>query len=73
MESVQRQATTMVKKICKMDYTDRLKFLKLTTLEDRRIRGEEFIQIFKIVRSNEEVQLLRDFVATATTSTTSSL
>ena len=51
MESVQRQATKMVKKL---DYTDRLKFLKLTTLEDRRIR-DGFIQVFKIVRSFEEV------------------
>ena len=29
MEGVQRRATKMVKKICKMDYVDRLRFLKL--------------------------------------------
>ena len=58
MESVQRRATKMVKKICKMDNTDRLKSLKLTTLEDRRICGG-LVQIFKIVRSFEEVQLVR--------------
>ena len=58
MESVQRRATKMVKKSCKLDYTDRLKFLKLTSLEDKRIRGG-LIQVFKIVRSFEEVQLVR--------------
>ena len=52
------KATKIVKKICKLDYTDRLKFLKLTSLEDRRIRGG-LIQVFKIVRSFEEVQLVR--------------
>ena len=57
MENVQRRATKMVKKICKLDYTDRLKFLKLTSLEDRRIRGG-LIQVFKIVRSFEEAQLV---------------
>ena len=56
MESVQRRATKMVKKICKLDYTDRLKFLKLTSLEDRRICGG-LIQVFKIVRFFEEVKL----------------
>ena len=39
MESFQRRATKMVKRICILDYTDRLKYLKLTSLEDRRIRG----------------------------------
>ena len=58
MESVQRRATKMFKKICKLDYTDRLKFLKLTSLENRRFRGG-LIQVFKIVRSFEEVQLVR--------------
>ena len=58
MESVQRRATKMVKKICKLDYTDRLKFLKLSSLEDKRIRGG-LIQVFKIIRSFEEVQLVR--------------
>ena len=49
----------MVKKICKLDYNDRLKFFKLTSLEDRRIRGG-IIQVFKVVRSFEEIQLVRD-------------
>ena len=54
MEGVQRRARKMVKKICKMDYVDRLRFLKLNSMEDRRIRGG-LIQVFKIVRSFEEV------------------
>ena len=53
MDSVQRRAAKMVKKICKMDNTDKLKFLKLTNLEDRTICGG-LIQIFKIVRFFEE-------------------
>ena len=48
MEGVQRRATKMVKKICKMDYVDRLRFLKLNFLEDRRIRGG-LIQVFKLL------------------------
>ena len=58
MESVPRRVTKMVKKICKLDYTDRLKFLKLTSLEDRRNRGG-LVQVFKIVRYFEEVKLVR--------------
>ena len=57
MECVQRRATKMVKKICKLDYTDRLKFLKFTSLQDKRIRGG-LIKVFKIVRSFEETQLV---------------
>ena len=57
MESVQRRATKMVKKICEMDYVDRLRFIKLNCLKDRRIRGG-LIQVFKIIRSFEEVQLV---------------
>ena len=49
----------MIKKIYKMNYTVRLKFLKLIILEDRRIRGG-LIQIFKIVRSFKEEQLVRE-------------
>ena len=39
MESVQRRATKMIYKICKKDYTERLKFFKLPSLEDRRVCG----------------------------------
>ena len=55
MEGVQRRATKMVKQICKMDYTNRLRFLKLNSLENRRIRGG-LIQVLKFVRSFEEVK-----------------
>ena len=58
MESVQRRVTKTVKKISKMDYVDRPRFLKLNSLEDRRIRCG-LIQDFKIVRSFEEVHLVR--------------
>ena len=54
----QRRATKMVKKICKLDYAVRLKFLKLTSLEVRRIRGG-LNKFFEIVRSFENVKLVR--------------
>ena len=41
-----------------MDYADRLRFFKLNSLEDRRIRGG-LIRVFKIVKSFEEVQFVR--------------
>ena len=55
---VQRRTKKMVKKICKMDYVDRLRFLKLNSLEERRIRCG-LIKVFIIVRSFEEVQIFR--------------
>ena len=58
MKSVQRRAKKMVKIICKLNYTDKLKFLKLISLDDRRIR-RSLIQVLKIVRSFGEVQLVR--------------
>ena len=56
IEGVQRRATKMVTELRGMDYNLRLKELGLTTLETRRKRGD-LIQIFKIVKGLEEVDL----------------
>ena len=56
IEGVQRRATKMVTELRGMDYNLRLKELGLTTLETRRKRGD-LIQIFKIVKGLEEVEL----------------
>ena len=46
IEKVQRRATKLVPSLKNLSYQDRLARLKLTTLEDRRIRGD-LIQFFK--------------------------
>ena len=44
MECIQRKATKMVLEIRSLEYEERLRVLGLTTLEDRRKRGD-LIQI----------------------------
>ena len=46
LENVQRRATKRVKQLKNLSYEDRLKKLNLTTLEERRTRGD-LIQFFK--------------------------
>ena len=47
IEGVQRRATKLISGINKTSYEERLRSVKLTTLETRRIRGD-FIEVFKI-------------------------
>ena len=47
LEQVQRRATAIVPEFTDLPYPDRLKALGLTTLEDRRIRGD-LIEVFKL-------------------------
>src|SRR5260221_646351 len=54
IEKVQRRATRMIPALHKMPYELRLKELKLTTLETRRLRGD-LIEVFKILKGFEEV------------------
>jgi len=48
LERVQRRATKLVKEFRKLSYEDRLCKLKLTSLVDRRLRGD-LIETYKII------------------------
>ena len=48
LEKVQRRATKLIPSLKKLSYNDRLKSLNITTLEERRIRGD-IIFLFKII------------------------
>ncbi len=54
IEKVQRRATKMISECSKLSYEDRLKITGLTTLEDRRNRGD-LIEVFKILRGFSKV------------------
>ena len=48
IEQVQQQATKLISAIRNLSYENRLRKLELTTLKDRRLRGD-LIQMFKIM------------------------
>ena len=54
IEGVQRRATRLVPELRELTYEERLKKLKLTTLEERRVRGD-MIETYKIVTGKEKV------------------
>lgn len=54
LERVQRRATKMIPNLRNMPYEDRLRMLRLPSLESRRLRGE-MIEVFKIVKGYENV------------------
>ena len=54
LEGVQRRATKLVPEIRGKSYEERLAFLGLTTLEDRRVRGD-MIETYKILSGKEDV------------------
>jgi ribonuclease P/MRP protein subunit RPP40 len=54
IEGVQRRATKLVLGTKAMSYKERLKFLDMTTLETRRIRGD-LIEVFKKLKGIEDV------------------
>ena len=56
LESVQRRATKIPSMLKNLKYAERLKALNLTTLTERRRRGD-LIQFFKIVKGIERVDL----------------
>ena len=52
LEKVQRRATKMIKECKGMEYAERLKVTKLTTLKTRRIRAD-LIEVYKIIKGME--------------------
>ena len=55
LEKIQRRATRMVPELRHLSYSDRLQRLKLTSLEDRRQRGD-LIEAYKIISGKENVR-----------------
>lgn len=54
LEKIQRRATRMVPELRHLSYKDRLKRLNLTSLEERRQRGD-LIEAYKIISGKENV------------------
>ena len=52
LERVQRRATRLMSEISQLSYEERLQQCRLTTLETRRIRGDQ-IEVFKIMHGYE--------------------
>ena len=65
LESVQRRVTRMVPNINTLSYEQRLKYLNLTTLEMRRLRGD-LIEVFKILNKFDAVDQSLFFSASET-------
>ena len=56
LERVQKRATKLVEGMKKLSYPERLRKLKMTTLERRRLRGD-MIETYKIVTGRERVKI----------------
>ena len=50
LEKIQRRATKLIPELRDLTYEERLKECGLTTLETRRLRGDQ-IEVFKILNS----------------------
>jgi len=54
LERVQKMATKMINVFSEFKYDTRLKKLKLTTLETRRLRGD-LIEVFKVLKGYDHI------------------
>ena len=54
LERVQRRATKLVPELRELEYPERLRRLGLTTLEERRVRGD-MIQTYKFITRKEDI------------------
>ena len=58
IERVQRRATRIPTGFDKLEYEDRLKRLSLTTLQDRRMRGD-LIETYKVLSNRESIDWVK--------------
>ena len=54
IEKVQRRATKLIPELAHLDYTERLKYLRLPSLKYRRIRRGDLIQVFNILQCDNK-------------------
>jgi len=64
LENVQKAATNLVPKLRKYSYQVRLQKLGLTTLKDRRERGD-MIEVYKLLTGREQIDYNKQFFTQA--------
>ena len=55
LEKIQRRATKLIPGLRDLRYEERLKECGLTTLETRRLRGGDQIEVFKVLNGYENI------------------
>ena len=58
VESVQRRTTRILTGFGKLEYEERLKRLGLTTLKERRLRGD-LIEMYKVISNRENINWVK--------------
>ena len=58
VESVQRRATRIPTGFGKLEYEETLKRIGLTTLKDRRLRGD-LIEMYKVISRRESIEWVK--------------